>query len=95
MPPPELAADAPRLDVPHPVEVGLLPVLRDELGLALLINLRMLTPFKDIDMAAPMLLKGKLKPFPHMSKGAKELRQVMERIKLIEKGQRSVPQSGT
>ena len=55
-----------------------------ELGLALLINLRMLTPFKDIDMAAPMLLKGKLKPFPHTSKGAKELRQVMARIKEIE-----------
>ena len=57
-----------------------------ELGLALLINLRMLTPFKDIDMAAPMFLKGKLKPFPHTSKGAKELRQVMARIKEIEKG---------
>jgi hypothetical protein len=32
-----------------------------------------------------MLLKGKLKPFPHTSKGAKELRQVMARIKEIEK----------
>ena len=57
-----------------------------ELGLALLINLRMLTPFKDIDMAAPMLLKGKLNPLPHMSRGAKELRQVMARIKEVEKG---------
>jgi heterodisulfide reductase subunit C len=57
-----------------------------ELGLALLINLRMLTPFKDIDMARPMLLKGKLKPLPHFSRGAKELRQVMARIKEIEKG---------
>ncbi len=66
-----------------------------ELGLALLINLRMLTPFKDIDMAAPMFLKGKLKPLPHFSRGAKELRQVMARIKEIEKGERSVPQSGT
>jgi heterodisulfide reductase subunit C len=56
-----------------------------ELGLALLLNLRMLTPFKDIDMASPMLMKGKLKPLPHFSKGAKELRQVMERIKEIEK----------
>lgn len=55
-----------------------------ELGLALLINLRMLTPFKDIDMAAPMLLKGKLKPFPHMSHGAKELRQVMAKIRKLE-----------
>jgi len=57
-----------------------------ELGLALLINLRMLTPFKDIDMAAPMLLKGKLKLLPHFSRGAKELRQVMARIRELEKG---------
>ncbi len=56
-----------------------------ELGLALLINLRMLTPFKDIDMASPMLLKGKLKPLPHRSHGAKELRQVMARIQKMEK----------
>jgi len=55
-----------------------------ELGLALLINLRMLTPFKDIDMASPMLLKGKLKPLPHLSRGAKELRQVMARIRKLE-----------
>jgi heterodisulfide reductase subunit C len=56
-----------------------------ELGLALLINLKMLTPFKDIDMASPMLLKGKLKPFPHRSRGAKELRKVMARIRELEK----------
>jgi heterodisulfide reductase subunit C len=56
-----------------------------ELGLVLLINLRMLTPFKDVDMASPMLMKGKLKPFPRTSKGVKELRQVMARIKEIEK----------
>ena len=55
-----------------------------ELGLALLINLRMLTPFKDIDMASPMLMKGKLKPFPHFSRGAKELRQVMAKIRKLE-----------
>ena len=34
--PPQLARDAPRLDVAHPFEIGLLPVLRDEAGLALL-----------------------------------------------------------
>jgi heterodisulfide reductase subunit C len=55
-----------------------------ELGLALLINLVMLTPFKDIDMASPMLLKGKLKPLPHRSHGVKELRKVMARIRKIE-----------
>lgn len=59
-----------------------------ELGLALLINLRMLTPLKDIDMAGPMLLKGKLKPLPHRSKGVKELREVMARIKSLEKDER-------
>jgi heterodisulfide reductase subunit C len=55
-----------------------------ELGLALLINLKMLTPFKDIDMASPMFLKGKLKPFPPFGKGRKELRQVMARIRKLE-----------
>ncbi len=33
MAPPELAGDAPRFDVVEPVEVGLFPVLRNELGL--------------------------------------------------------------
>jgi hypothetical protein len=46
----------------------------------------MLTPFKDIDMAYPMLIRGKLKPLPHKSRGAKELQQVMARIRKIEKG---------
>ena len=32
--PPELAGHAPGLDVLEPIEIGLLPVLRDELGLA-------------------------------------------------------------
>jgi heterodisulfide reductase subunit C len=69
-----------------------------ELGLALLINLRMLTPFKDIDMASPMLLKGKLKPLPHFSRGAKEFRQVMRKIRALDKDQKhavsSVSQGG-
>jgi len=59
-----------------------------ELGLALLINLRMLTPFKDIDMASPMLMKGKLKPLPHFSHGAKELRKVMARIRELDEGRK-------
>ncbi len=54
------------------------------LGLVLLNNLRMLTPFKDIDLASPLLWKGKLKPFPHKSHGARELRQVMARIRKLE-----------
>jgi heterodisulfide reductase subunit C2 len=55
-----------------------------EFGLALMINLRMLTPFKDIDMASPLFMKGKLKLFPHLSHGRKELQQVMARIRQIE-----------
>ena len=34
MAPPQLARDAPGLDILHPVEIGLLPVLGDEFGLA-------------------------------------------------------------
>jgi heterodisulfide reductase subunit C len=56
-----------------------------ELGLALLINLKMLTPFKDMDMASPMLMKGKLNPLPHFSPGRKEVRQVMARIRKLER----------
>jgi heterodisulfide reductase subunit C2 len=50
------------------------------LGLALLTHLAMLTPLKDIDMAAPMLRRAKLKLLPDKSRGVKELRQVMARI---------------
>jgi heterodisulfide reductase subunit C len=66
-----------------------------ELGLALWINLKMMTPFKDIDMASPMFMKGKLKPLPHFSGGRKELRQVMARIRALEKEQNSLETSGT
>ena len=62
------------------------------LGLAVLINMRMLTPFKDIDMASPLLLKGKLKPLPHFSRGAREFCRVMNRMKALERGQETVTQ---
>ncbi len=55
-----------------------------ELGLALLINLKMLTPFKDIDLAAAMLRKGRLRLIPHSSRGAKKLRQLMAQIRKLE-----------
>ena len=55
-----------------------------ELGLALLIHMRMLKPFKDIDLASPLVMRGKLKPFPRASRGAKELRQVISRIRKLE-----------
>lgn len=57
-----------------------------DLGLALLMNLRMLTPFKDIDLAAAMLRKGKLKRFPRSGRGSKELQQVTARIEKLEEG---------
>ena len=60
-----------------------------EMALALLINLRMLTPLKDIDLAAVMLRKGKLKVFPRSSRGAKELGQVMARIRRLEAEERT------
>jgi hypothetical protein len=47
--------------------------------------LGMLTPFKDMDIASPMLRRGKLKLFPRKSRGVKELRQVMARIAKIER----------
>jgi hypothetical protein len=50
----------------------------------------MLTPFKDTDMASPMLQRGKLKLFPRKSRGVKELRRVMAKIRKMEKEQ-SVP----
>jgi heterodisulfide reductase subunit C len=60
------------------------------LGLALLTHLAMLTPFKDMDMASPMLRRGKLKLLPRKSRGVKELRRVMAKIRKMEKEQ-SVP----
>jgi heterodisulfide reductase subunit C len=60
------------------------------LGLALLTHVAMLTPFKDVDMASPMVRRGKLRLLPRKSRGAKELRQVMARIRKMEK-QQSVP----
>ena len=61
------------------------------LGLILLTHLGMLTPFKDMDMASPMLWKGKLRILPHKTHGAKELRQVMARIGKLQR-EKSVPQ---
>jgi hypothetical protein len=55
----------------------------------------MLTPFKDMDMASPMLRRGKLKLLPRKSRGAKELRRVMAKIRKMEKEQSApVPSQG-
>ncbi|NIQ39803.1 MAG: heterodisulfide reductase subunit C [Proteobacteria bacterium] len=56
-----------------------------EMGLAVILNLKMVDPFKDIDMAWPMLTKGKLKLRPHKSGGVKELRRVLSRAREMEK----------
>jgi len=55
-----------------------------ELGLVLILNLKMVNPFKDIDMAMPMFLRGRLRLFPHRSEGARELRQVISRLRAME-----------
>jgi heterodisulfide reductase subunit C len=55
-----------------------------ELGLVLILNLKMVNPLKDVDMAMPMFLRGKLKLFPHRSEGAEELRRVMSRLESME-----------
>ena len=55
-----------------------------ELGLVIILNLMMVNPLKDIDMAMPMFLRGRLKIFPHKSAGVKELRQVISRLEAME-----------
>ena len=55
-----------------------------EAGLALVMNLKMVDPFKDIDLARPMLTKGKFKFRAKESGGVNELRRVMSRISEIE-----------
>jgi heterodisulfide reductase subunit C len=54
------------------------------LGLALLTHLQMLAPFKDIDLASPLLKKGRLWIFPRKTRGVKELRRVMSRLRTLE-----------
>jgi heterodisulfide reductase subunit C len=58
-----------------------------ELGLALLIHLGMLTPYKDIALVYPMVSKGKLNPLPPKSRGAKELQHVMSKIRSLEQAE--------
>ncbi|NIS61825.1 MAG: 4Fe-4S dicluster domain-containing protein [Proteobacteria bacterium] len=55
-----------------------------ELGLVLILNLKMVNPLKDIDMAMPMFKRGRLRIFPHRSEGVRELRQVISRLEAME-----------
>lgn len=55
-----------------------------ETGLAFILNLKMVDPFKDIDLVWPMLTKRRLKLLPQKSGGVKELRRVAAKIRAIE-----------
>ena len=57
------------------------------LGLALFTHLRLLAPFKDIDLASPMLMRGKWKPPSLRRQGTNELRRAMAIVREIEKDQ--------
>ena len=58
-----------------------------EMGVIVLNNLKMLTPFKDIDLIAALLRKGKLNPLPRSCRGGKALRQVMARVRKLEQAE--------
>lgn len=55
-----------------------------ELRLAFVMNLKMVDPFKDIDLVWPMLTKRRLRLLPSKSVGLKELRRVVSRVREIE-----------
>jgi heterodisulfide reductase subunit C len=55
-----------------------------ELRLAFIMNLKMVNPLKDIDLAWPLLTKGRLRPTPSQSEGLEELRRVVSRTREIE-----------
>ncbi len=57
-----------------------------ELGLIAFNDLKMLTPFREINLLADLLRKRKLKLLPDPSRGRKELRQLMTRIRKMEGG---------
>jgi heterodisulfide reductase subunit C len=65
-----------------------------ELSLAFLTQLRMLVPFKDIDLMTSMLMKKKLRLLPPRSKGTEELRKVLRNIEETERS-KSVGGPGT
>lgn len=77
----------PHPDIPAMYQIFMALVTRfgriHELSLAVLTHLRMLVPFKDIDLWIPMLRKLKL--FPPRSKGRRELRKVLRKIREIER----------
>ncbi len=55
-----------------------------EMGLVFILNLKMVNPFKDIDMVEPMMLRGRLKLLPPKSSGVRELRRIISRVRQAE-----------
>lgn len=55
-----------------------------EMGLALIMNLKMIDPLKDVDLVWPVLANRRLKLLPQKSGGVKELRRVVSEIREIE-----------
>jgi heterodisulfide reductase subunit C len=55
-----------------------------ETALAFVMNLKMVDPFKDIDLVWPMVTKGRLTGPPPKSGGLKGFRQMLSRIRKIE-----------
>ncbi|MFC1899640.1 4Fe-4S dicluster domain-containing protein [Chloroflexota bacterium] len=56
-----------------------------ELGLGMLFNLRTGRPFSNIGVIPAMLSRGKLAIFPPKIKGMKQVRQIVNRVKDLEK----------
>lgn len=54
-----------------------------EAGLLLAHNLRTLNPLKDAGLGLPMMLRGKINPFPESIKGKKEVAAIFERVEKI------------
>ena len=55
-----------------------------ETALAFIMNLKMVDPFKDIDLVWPMVTKGRLTGPPPKSGGLKGFRRMLSRIRKIE-----------
>lgn len=57
--------------------------------LMVLTHLRMLAPFKDIELISPLLTRRKMRVLPRVQEGAQGLRQALSRIRALEKEERT------
>lgn len=62
-----------------------------ETGLLGQYNLRMFKPFTDVDLAPPVLKKGKLALWPHRIRGRKEVAEIFQRFEEFRKGEQRQP----